>query len=167
MEFQLVKNRVENRQTSEQRNPCSALCTPAPIPASERRRATPRVVHPGDPRRPSAALLLARSRGFQCNPFRSPSSRNKRTERTLARHSQRRPSFVVRPSFLAPRSSRTSIHLALHLLRLIPCLIELFPGRIGLAPSSRPRPPSPFPPSSAPLRRAPSPRSPPPKIDPR
>ena len=122
---------------------CSALCTPAPIPASERRRATPRVVHPGDPRRPSAALLLARSRGFQCNPSRSPSSRSERTERTLARHAQRRPSFIARPSFLAPRSSRTPIHLALHLLCLIPCLIELIPGRIGLSPSSRTRPPLP------------------------
>ena len=167
MEFQLFKFEPKSLNEETVHLQCSALCTPAPIPASERRRATPRVVHPGDSRRPSAALLLARSRGFQCNPFRSPSSRSERTERTLPHHSQRRPSFVVRPSFLAPRSSRTSIHLALHLLRLIPCLIELFPGRIGLAPSSRPRPPSPFPPSSAPLRRAPSPRSPPPKIDPR
>ena len=163
MEFQ----RVKNRQTSEQRNSCSALCTPTPIPASERRRATPRVVHPGDPRRPSAALLLARSRGFQCNPFRSPSSRSERTERTLARHAQRRPSFIARPSFLAPRSSRTPIHLVLHLLRPSTSPAVPYPGRIDLAPSSDRRSPSSFPPSSAPLRRAPSPRSPPPKIDPR
>ena len=144
------------------------VCSPA-IPATV-------LVGAASTRRPSrlsAALHLAddleASRAVpillsppQCTTSRARASS---TERTLVRHPRRR------PSFLAPRSSRTPFHLALHLLRLIPCLIELFPGRIGLAPSSRTRPPLPtsvkLRPELRPSRRRPPSGLLPRKIDPR
>ena len=166
----MVKNRVRNRQrvsrgTTVLGTVHARAHTGDGTPASDSTRRPSRRSSLSEHR----SYRRARPRSFQFP--RSPSSRSERTERTLARHAQRRPSFIARPSFLAPRSSRKPFHLALHLLRLIPCLIELFPGRIGLAPSSRPRPPL----STSvklrselrPSRRRPPPGLPPRKIDPR
>ena len=68
------------------------------------------------------------------------------------------------PRFNSSRSN--PLHLAPKLVHPSTSATVPYPGRIGLAPSSDRRSPSPFPPSSAPLRRQPSPGHPPPQIDP-
>ena len=135
----MVKNRVRNRQRVSRGTAVLGTVPPAPIPATERRRATPRVVHPGDPRRPSAALIVTRT--LEASSFLVPLPR---AASGLSNPSSSRaaPAVVHRPA-VVPRASilLNPFHLALHLLRLIPCLVEWVPDRIGLAPSSRPRPP--------------------------
>ena len=74
------QTRAKIFQTSEQSN-CSALCTPAPIPATERRRATPRVVHPDDSRCPSTALSLADASKLPVPFLPSPSSEHSEQKR--------------------------------------------------------------------------------------
>ena len=93
---------------------CSVLCTPVPIPASERRRATPRVATAGDPRRPRAVLIhavaLEASRSVRCFPF---------LELARAELAAVRPADHPSPLRLdSPRLEPSS--LAVHLLRSIP-----------------------------------------------
>jgi hypothetical protein len=106
LEFQLVKNRVRNRQTSEQRN-CSARHCARPRPyrrlnAGERLHASsiPAILVVRAP------LLSSRAPSKLPVP-RSPSSHRERTERTLARRasrrsSSRRPTFTTTPRSIAP-----------------------------------------------------------------
>ena len=158
--------RVKIIQTKKQCISCSALCSSPAIPATV-------LVGASSTRRPSTILARRAARPYPVavpSPsFPLPSSSPSSSSRVAQRRAR---AVVVRRTGRSspPRldSSRPELrNLAPKLVHPSTSAAVPYPGRIGLAPSSDRRSPSPFPPSSAPLRRAPSPRSPPPKIDPR
>ena len=163
MEFQLVefelksfkrRNSASPARHCAARRPYRQLCSSAPLHASA----------VDDPRTPCCASLSGRSAvsRFSSLPSSSSSSSGARSSRVTV---ARRTGHCSPPRL---DSSRPELrNLAPKLVHPSTSAAVPYPGRIGLAPSSDRRSPSPFPPSSAPLRRAPSPRSPPPKIDPR
>ena len=158
----MVKNRVRNRQRVSRGTAVLGTVPPAPIPATERRRATPRVVHPGDPRRPSAALIVTHNLEASSFPVPLPCAASGLSNPSSSRAAPavvHRPAVVPRAPILPnPDPPRPSPPTTLH-------------EPVGAPPrpksSSRPRPPLPSPRASPPPRRAPSPRSPPPQIEPR
>ena len=144
MEFQLIKLGLKSFKRVNRGTAVLSTVHAAPIPATERRRATPRVVHPGDPRCPSAALIIARVLEASSSPFPFLASRADRANPS----SSHRPSFVIPPakphhpaSINRARRCATSPRTPSAPPRTSS---SCFPGRIGLAPSSRPRPPLPI-----------------------
>ena len=163
MEFQLVE--FELKSSKRRNSDSTVLVTVTPRRHTGdcgRRRASTR-----RPSRVSAALHLADASNLPASSRSSPpspssSSSGARSSRVTV---ARRTSHCSPPRLVSSRPELRN--LAPKLVHPSTSAAVPYPGRIGLAPSSDRRSPSPFPPSSAPLRRAPSPRSPPPKIDPR